>query len=651
MISQQTIQAVLDAARIEEVIGDFLTLKRRGANHIANCPFHSERSPSFYVSPAKGIYKCFGCGAVGNALKFVMEHEKMTYPDAIKYVAQKYNIPVEETQSTQQHKDEQQHADALYIANSFAAEHFTHNLLETEEGKNIGMSYLQERGFSNAIIQKFGLGYSLDDGQVLVQEARNKGYNLSLLREIGLTAERGGRETCFFRARIMFPLHNTSGKIVAFAGRTLTQDKKIPKYVNSPESPIYHKSLNLYGLHLARTEIRRKNECILVEGYADVISMVQTGIEHVVASSGTSLTIEQIKLIGRFTENVVMLYDGDAAGINAALRGMEMLIEQGLNVRIVALPPKEDPDSYVRKVGKNGMESYIKENGKDFVLFKTDLHLQEIGDDPIKRAELIKEIVHTIAKVQDPLKRYEYVRQCSKRLNISEDIIIAETNKIKWKEAQKGKTDKKNNNNDPNTEPTNFNEGEQDADLTSRSLTNLLTTDRRTIVERDLIRMLLEYGKHHIDQDTPLAAYLVFQLSYLPPQNVAHLRIIEEYTQSLSNGDLLDSDYFISNSDEILSSAAADLLSTRYELSPNWEKMHGIFITPLITRFGEYVELSLNSYKRNRIEALIFEKQTEMQHLNAANQEEQLMSLLREIKSLKDLHGILSKATRTDIVF
>ncbi|MFK7947196.1 MAG: DNA primase [Saprospiraceae bacterium] len=426
MITQKTIGEIFETAKVEEVVGDFINLRRRGVNMIGLCPFHNEKTPSFTVSPNKGIYKCFGCGKGGNSVNFVMDHEQFSYPEALRYLAKKYGIKIEEKQLTPEQDVERQRQDSLFIINDFAVNYYHNNLMNSDIGKSVGLSYFKQRGFREETIKKFQLGFAFEKTDHLTLTMVNKGYNLELLKTVGLTSKYG-RD--FFRNRVQFPIHNLSGKVIGFGGRILVNDKKQPKYLNSPETEIYNKSRVLYGIYFAKKAIRQEDNCFLVEGYTDVISLNQAGIENVVSSSGTSLTIGQIQLIKRNTPNITILYDGDAAGIKAALRGLDLVLEQDMNVRVVLLPEGEDPDSFVQSVGTERFKEYIKKKSADFILFKTNLLLEETANDPIKRATLIKDIVGSIARIPDPIKRSVYVRECSGLMEINEQILVDEANK------------------------------------------------------------------------------------------------------------------------------------------------------------------------------------------------------------------------------
>ncbi len=429
MISQKSIQEVLNISQVDELIQEYVTLKRRGVNMIGLCPFHDEKTPSFTVSPGKNIYKCFGCGQGGGPVQFLMEHDQLSFPEAIRSLAARYNITLEEDskEETEKFAEQKKVEESYYIINDFALDYYTNNLYNTENGKLIGLSYFKERGFLESTLEKFQLGFSLNESKGLVTKALQKQFKEEFLKDIGLMSQKGYD---FFRNRVMFPIHNVSGKVIAFAGRTLSTDKKQPKYINSPETPIYNKRRILYGLHLAKGVIRKKDNCIIVEGYTDVISLHQNGVENVVASSGTSLTSGQVRLVKRYTDNVTFLYDGDKAGVKAAMRGLDIVLENGMNVSLVLLPDGEDPDSFVKANGNAKFEEYVKQNAKDFIFFKMDLLLADSGNDPIKKAGVIKDILGSVAKLMDPIKRSLYVRQCSQVLEVDEAILVKEVNKL-----------------------------------------------------------------------------------------------------------------------------------------------------------------------------------------------------------------------------
>lgn len=438
MIDQPTIDRILDAANIVDVVSEFVTLRKRGINYVGLCPFHTDKSPSFYVSPAKNICKCFACGEGGTAVHFIMKHEQLTYFDALRFLAKKYNIEIQERELTDREKQIRSDRESMLIVNGWAQKYFTTLLYEHLEGKSVGLRYFAERGFRDDIIRKFQLGYSLDQRDALYKEAIKNGYKKEFLEKTGLVIPyENGSVHDRFRGRVIFPVHTLSGKVVAFGGRILKKDEKTAKYVNSPESEIYHKSNELYGIFFAKQAIVKADRCFLVEGYTDVISMHQAGVENVVASSGTALTQGQIRLIHRFTSNITVLYDGDAAGIKAALRGIDLLLEDGMNVKVVLLPDGEDPDSFARKHNASQFAGFIKQNETDFIRFKTRLLLDDAGTDPIKRSSLITDIIRTVAIIPDNIARSLYIRECSGMMEIDEKILLNEVNKIRLNKEEK----------------------------------------------------------------------------------------------------------------------------------------------------------------------------------------------------------------------
>ena len=436
MISKSTIEQVFETARVEEVIGDFVNLKKSGSNYKGLSPFSDERSPSFMVSPVKQIWKDFSSGKGGNAVTFLMEHEHFTYPEAIRYLARKYNIEVEETEQTNEQKEEANERESLYLVNDFANTYFQKILHKTDPGKAIGLSYFKERGFNTETIKTFQLGYALDEWQAFTDEALKKGYQLEFLEKTGLTIVKDDKRFDRFKGRVLFPIHSMSGRVLGFGGRILGADKKAAKYLNSPESDVYHKSKVLYGLFHAKQAIAKEDNCYLVEGYTDVIQFYQTGIKNVVSSSGTALTPEQIRLINRLTKNITVLFDGDAAGVRASVRGVDLILEQGMNVRVCSFPPGEDPDSFARKNSEAELTEYLTENAKDFIRFKASLLVEDAKNDPIKKAETIREIVNSISKIPDPIKRELYVRECANIMDISEGVLFSTLAQINKKEVQ-----------------------------------------------------------------------------------------------------------------------------------------------------------------------------------------------------------------------
>jgi DNA primase len=484
LISKSTIEQVFETARVEEVIGDFVNLKKSGSNFKGLSPFSDERSPSFMVSPVKQIWKDFSSGKGGNAVTFLMEHEHFTYPEAIKYLAKKYNIEIEETEQTNEQKEEANERESLYLVNEFANTYFQNILHKTDQGKAIGLSYFKERGFTNDTIKTYNLGYSLDEWQAFTDEALGKGYQLEFLEKTGLTIVKDEKRFDRFKGRVMFPIHSMSGRILGFGGRILAADKKAAKYVNSPESEVYHKSKVLYGLFHAKQSIAKEDNCFLVEGYTDVIQFHQTGIKNVVASSGTALTPEQIRLINRLTKNITVLFDGDAAGIRASIRGIDLILEQGLNVKVVMFPNGEDPDSFAKQNTLEELSSYLEDNSKDFIQFKAALLVEEANNDPIKKAETIREIVNSISKIPDPIKREIYIQECSRIMDISEDVLFSTLAQINKKEQSDANKEYKE---------------EQKAFNVIKHEQPKVKVDLQYVLERKIIEILLLYGNETED--------------------------------------------------------------------------------------------------------------------------------------------------------
>jgi len=435
MIDHATIERILDAAEISDVISDFVMLRKRGVNMLGMCPFHNEKTPSFTVSPAKGIFKCFGCGKAGNSVNFIMEHESLTYPEALKWLAKKYHIDVVEHEDSEEQKQLNDERESLMIVSGFAQKYFTRYLWEENEGRTIGLSYFRERSFRDDIMKKFEVGFAPDGKTPFTDAARKEGYKIEFLEKTGLTIKRDDWVRDRFAGRVMFPIHNLAGRVIAFGGRILKENKETAKYLNSPESEIYHKSKVVYGIFQAKREISKTDKCYLVEGYTDVISMHQAGIENVVASSGTALTVDQIRLIKRFTPNITIIYDGDAAGIKASLRGIDLVLEEGMNVKVLLLPDGEDPDSYAKKMGASGFANYIRDNETDFIQFKTRLLLKDTEKDPVAKAKLISDVIRSVAVIPDTIIRSVYIKECSKLLDVNEEVLYAEVQKQKRKQS------------------------------------------------------------------------------------------------------------------------------------------------------------------------------------------------------------------------
>ena len=579
-IPRETVEQILQAARIEEVVGEFVTLKKRGSNLWGNCPFHNEKTPSFSVNPARNIFKCFGCGKAGDSAKFLMEHEHFTYPEALRYLAKKYNIKIEEKEQTAEEIMQQSIREKMFNINEFADKYFVDTLWNTEEGKTIGLEYFRERGYFDPIIQKFHLGYNPAKWDAFTTYAKENGYSDELLEQIGFSIKGSKGLYDRYHGRVMFPIHNLTGRVIGFGGRILQNDpeKKLAKYQNSPESEIYDKKQTLYGIYFAKNAIARQDECILVEGYFDVLRMHQIGIENVVASSGTSLTMEQIRLVKRYTKNITMLYDGDSAGIHAALRGTDMILGEGMNVRIVVLPPEHDPDTFGKEFSVEYVINYLKENSKDFIRFKTELLLKDAENDPIKRGQVIRDIVETISVIPDSIFRITYVKECSRLLDMPEQTLTNELNKILRAKLRKSLGQEGENLPEPDT-TTQKQEETIEAQLPAGYYQ-----------ERELVKLLLMYGQELIvDQredengktvyeQVSVAQLIIDDLKldgflFTDPVN---RKIFNLFDQALDEGRIPDDQFFVSNEDDAISLLAADLLSSPYRLD-DWAR-HQIFV-------------------------------------------------------------------------
>lgn len=596
MITRDTIDKIMDAARVEDVVGEHVTLKKRGANLLGLCPFHHEKTPSFTVSPTKNIYKCFGCGASGDSVKFLMEHEHLTYPEALRKLAQRYGVEVEETHSTAEENKVSDEKESLFIALNYATTFFENNLHNEEEGIQIGLSYFKERGFLDSTIQKFRLGYSLASYDAFYQKATKDQYSLDVLIKAGLVKEKEGRYFDFFRERVIFPIHNATGKIVAFGGRILKKNEKSPKYINTPETPVYHKSNVLYGLYQARNEIKKLDFTLLVEGYTDVISLHQAGIENVVASSGTSLTEEQVRLLKRYSNYITILYDGDQAGIKAALRGIDIILENDMNVKVVALPPDEDPDSYVKKVGAEDFSRFIEKNSKDFIFFKAGILLQEVGNDPIKKTEAIREIISSIVLIKDPIKWTLYVKELSKIFDMDENVIMSEVNKKK-----RNQTNKQYQSETPKVEaPENL----VDEYFERKTFSKVKPTD---IKEAGILKLLLEFGDQLLDDTHSVSEYVFTAIGNNQLLNEEYHYIFEKVKEMQGQSPKELMNHFLRKEKEHVVRVVTDIISEKYNLSENWAlKFHLVVKTPGFDLRNE-VQSLINSYLLERLQHLIKE--------------------------------------------
>ena len=627
MINKTTIDRIFEATDIVEVIGEFVQLKKRGANYVGLSPFANEKTPSFTVSPVKGIFKDFSTGLGGSAVTFLMEHEKFTYPEALKWLAKKYNIEVEEDRQTPENIEEDNRRESLMVVTAFAAKFFQQSLLETPEGQNIGLSYFKERGFREDIIRKFELGYSPDNWDAFSTAAIKQNYQQEFLLESGLSVKRdNGSLYDRYRGRVMFPIHSFTGRVVGFGGRTLKNDKSVPKYVNSPESEIYHKSNLLYGLYFAKKAIRESDNCYLVEGYADVISVHQAGIENVVASSGTSLTVEQIRLIGRSTKNITILYDGDAAGIKAALRGLDLILEEGLNVKVVTFPDRHDPDSFVRKVGTAAFKTYIDQHQKDFILYKTGALLSEAKNDPIKKAEVIREVVESIAKIPDSIKASVFVKECSSLLQMDERSLLTELNKMRQAKAKK-----------------------QDQKVISKQVESIEQYEETTFEiksiqnaesqEMQIVRLLLMYGGRMIDWEgfanTYIGPFIITELSdveFLYPPTKSYVEI---YKAEIENGVLPNERFSIQHDDRIIADLAVSLLMEKYNLSELWYENLKIQVKGETDDMKAAIIRPIFHLKRRKVDQILSEILLRLQNERDVSEQETLQIQYMQMKKVE----------------
>jgi DNA primase len=658
LIKQEVIDKVLETARIEEVVGDFVDLKKRGTSLIGNCPFHHEKTPSFHVSVSKGIYKCFGCGVGGDSLKFVMELEKFSYPEAIRYLADKYSIQIEEVERSPAQLAAQDKRESLYVLSAWASKFFAEQLWKTEMGQVIGLNYFKERGYREDIIKKFELGYSPEEWTALVDKAQVAGFHPDYLAASGLAIERDDKSLYDrFRGRVMFPIHNLTGRVIGFGGRTLKTDKKVAKYVNSPESEIYHKSDVLYGLNFAKKAIMEEDNCYLVEGYADVLSVHQAGVENVVSSSGTSLTTGQIKLISRFTKNVTILYDGDEAGIKASLRGTDMLLEEGLNVKVLLFPDGNDPDSYVQKFGANAFKDYVKSNQQDFIFYKTNILLRDASNDPIKRAEVIRDVVESIALIPDEIKVSVFIRECSSLLDIEERILLAELNKIRLNRAKKADKDAARK-----TQAPPLNAGMPPMGMDGPPPDFFMTDDERggmppmepveqpaqltseILQEREIVRILINYGDYLAtwegDGDIPVAGLLLGNISDIEFKDKAAAFILKAYRDAAENYEIPDAKQFYSNPDASISDLAINSVASKYSLSENWnDDKRKIYVTQEYEHLKQLVVTAIYRIKKRKIEAEMHHIREEMKHEQDVANLEVLIFKYQKLKEAERLLG------------
>ena len=645
MIPRETINQIIETARIEDVVGEFVTLRKRGSNLIGICPFHKEKTPSFNVNPARNIFKCFGCGKAGDSVRFIMEHEHYSYPEALRYLAKKYGIKIEEREQTPEELAAQNERERMFNINSFAQEYFSNIMMTSDEGQSVGLAYFHERGFRDAIINRFQLGYCPNSGSAFTEYAIQHGYDKDLLIKVGLTGSYENRLYDRYQGRVIFPIHNLTGKVIGFGGRILTKEKTKAKYVNSPESEIYNKSQTLYGIFFARNEISRLDNCILVEGYADVLSMHQAGIENVVASSGTSLTTEQIRMISRYTKNITMLYDGDAAGIHAALRGTNMILEEGMNVRIVVLPPEDDPDTFVQNNPIEYVTKYLTDNAKDFIGFKTNLLLKDAQNDPIKRASVIKDIVETIAVIPDQIYRATYIKECSRTLEMPEQTLTNEVNKILRAKYRK----------QLGLDP------KQDSQLSYQDYQTYQpqqpvepkdNTPIGFFQEQELVKLLLVHGSETLDIEgkdendndviytTTIASLIVDDLKNdgLLFRDPIHKKIFDAFDRGLDTGNLPTAQNFTSSEDQDVAVLAADLLSTQYKLD-DW-KRHRIVVKTEEDVLKKTVLMSILRFKDMVIED---RRSSIVKELQSCTDPDDQLLLLQKKKKLDEIRTRINR--------
>lgn len=658
MIDQATIDRILDAAQIVEVVSDFVTLRKRGVNYVGLCPFHNEKTPSFSVSPSKGLCKCFSCGKGGNAVHFIMEHEQMSYPEALRYLAKKYNIEIKERELTNEEKEVQSNRESMFIVNNFARDYFQNILKNHVDGRSIGLAYFRQRGFRDDIIDKFQLGFSTEGRDALAQEALRKGFKQEFLVKTGLCYETDDHKLRDrFWGRVMFPVHTLSGKVVAFGGRVLsTENKKLAKYVNSPESEIYHKSNELYGIYFAKQAIVKQDRCFLVEGYTDVISMHQSGVENVVASSGTSLTPGQIRLIHRFTNNITVLYDGDMAGIKASIRGIDMLLEEGMNIKVCLLPDGDDPDSFARKHNATEFQNFIQEHETDFIRFKAQLLMEDAGKDPMKRAELINDIVRSIAVIPEAIVRDVYIKECGQLLRIEDKLLVSEVAKRRELQAEKGNKPIASNNAptpQPGEMPPPFPPEEMEAD-TYQSFIPQEGKEGQEFYkyERLIIQMIVRYGEKVMcnltdeeGNEVPVTVveYVINDLKEdeLAFHNPLHRRILSEASEHIHDQEFASERFFVAHPDPKISTIATELASDRYQLSKYHSKTQKLVTDE--ERLYEMVPMLMTNFKNAIVAEELKHIMYALQDPSIANDNAQCDAVMQRYKEMKEIQNLMAK--------
>ncbi len=645
MISQNTIQQIQGRIDIIDIIGSFIKLKKRGTSYLGLCPFHNEKTPSFTVSAAKEIYKCFGCGRSGNSIGFLMEHEKYSYVEALRWLAQKYNVEIEETETTPEQKLQQLSADSLFIINSFAQKFFSDYLFNNEDGQDIGLSYLKQRGFREDIIKKFQIGFNPEARDSFSQAAINAQYNLDLLQKSGLVAIRDERPVDNYRGRIIFPIHNQSGKVLGFGARILKTNDRAPKYINTPENEIYVKSKVLYGSYFARMAIDKADECLLVEGYTDVVSLHQAGIENVVASGGTSLTPDQLRLVKKYTNNLTIIYDGDSAGIKAALRGLDLALEESLNVKLVLIPDNEDPDSYVNKVGAPAFTQFVAENKKDFILFQLGVMLQDAGTDSNKKSAVVNQVAETISKInkaEDFTKQQDYIKQCAEILKIEEAGLHALVNKF-----VREKVNKEENRASRESVNQAYTEGNQNFEV-DEEVVSLLYKDEPH--ERAMVRSLLEFGLKSWNDEQRVADHVFSEIAENQLEELIDnknlITLIKTYKAWYDEGLEPTAKNFTYHEDNIIRQLAMQVMDYDYEISQNWKDVYEGKIDTREDLYKEEVFSTVNYLKLRKIKRLMDENQRDLE--KTKDPEEQLV-LLQIHQHLKQMEIELAKNIGTVI--
>lgn len=646
MINQETIQQIQNRIDIIEIIGGFVKLKKRGTNYLGLCPFHNEKTPSFTVSPSKEIYKCFGCGKSGNTISFLMEHEKYSYVEALKWLAAKYNIEIEETFANPEQRLQQQTADSLFIVNKFAQEFFARQLFEEQEGQMAGLEYLKERDFREETIRRFQLGYCPENGQAFSKAAQQQQFNPELLVKSGLVVNRDSGLVDNYRGRVIFPIHNQSGKVIGFGARLIKKNDRAPKYINTPENEIYIKSKLLYGMYFARQAIDKNDECLLVEGYTDVISLHQAGIENVVASGGTSLTIDQLRLIRKYTHNLTIIYDGDSAGVKAAMRGLDLALEEGLNVRLVLIPDNEDPDSYVKRIGASAFTQFIQDNRKDVILFQLEAALKDAGADSQRKSAVVNQIAESIARInktEDFTRQQDYIKRCAELMKIDEEGLTALVNKHIRERIQSEEKKQQFQQGPPD-------EYIPDAEPGMDELTDLLSPDEKQ--ENAMVRALMEFGTRPWDETITVADH-IFQeiedngLNELI-DNKTLLRMVEVYREMYTRGEDPGPKSFLYHQDAQLNQIAVSLMdNSAFEISHHWKTSFDRHTPSRDELYREEVISCMNYLKLRKIKRLIAENQKDMER--ATGTEEQL-SLIEVHQHLKELEVQLAAKMGTVII-